>query len=256
MHRPKCVNIAQVFYMTDGERPEWRNSGGLYPAVLLPKGTVALLIISALCCWSSGCADCFQAQAQLRQYQKTIFSHSEWAWRSCSIISGPKQLPFASLYHQEQWGGESSPVLSYQSTAEENPITGMDIIISLIPVVRLKTGSTGQQIQTMVPFSITQMKVWLELMNKPFDLSQTKLHFKELKSCELPAWEKLTSRSRTGGVPVKFLQMLVVKKASQRLLPKVRQTSRGEGPSIDSTFHFEEQRGFVFFYRATKHIPE
>lgn len=45
--------------------------GGLYPPLLLPKGTLALLIISALCCWSCGC---FQAQAQLCLYQKAIFS--------------------------------------------------------------------------------------------------------------------------------------------------------------------------------------
>lgn len=49
--------------------------------------------------------------------------------------------------------GGSSLVLSYKSTAEESPITGMDIIISLISVSEVKTGSTGQQIQTMVPFS-------------------------------------------------------------------------------------------------------
>lgn len=54
---------------------------------------------------------------------------------------------------REDWGGCPSLALSYQSTAEENPITGMDIIVSLIPVVKVQTGSTGQRSQTVVPFS-------------------------------------------------------------------------------------------------------
>lgn len=122
--------------------------GGLYPAVLLPKGTVALLIISALCCWSSGCDEL--SSVHIKRPSSATLNGLEGPAAS---YQGPNSCFHIPLSPGAVGGGGSSLVLSYQSTAEENPITGMDIIISLIPVVKLKTGSPGQQIQTMVPFS-------------------------------------------------------------------------------------------------------
>lgn len=65
----------------------------------------------------------FQARAWLFSSQKTIFSRSlseektEWAWRSCGILSEPKQPPLAAFYpyHRSSRGG-----LSFSSTVGQN----------------------------------------------------------------------------------------------------------------------------------------
>lgn len=84
----------------------------------------------------------------------------------------------------------------------------MGIIISPIPVVQLKPTQVNKAKQWRRS-PITQMK---ELMNKSLKLSRAKLQFKEFKSCQSQAWEKLTNRSRAGGV---VLKMLVVKEAPE-----------------------------------------
>lgn len=55
---------------------------------------------------------------------------------------------------------------------------------------------------------------------------------------------------------MKFLQMLVVKKARQRLLPKVTGRRAGERGRAQTPNSILKNIDFFFFYSATKHIPE
>lgn len=113
-----------MVYMTDGKRPEWSSSGGNV-SLLQTRGTMACLIISALCCWNSGCVGCAELPGPiLALFQaKTIFSCSlseektEWAWRSCGILSEPKQPPLAAFYPYRR---SSRGGLSFGSTVEQN----------------------------------------------------------------------------------------------------------------------------------------
>lgn len=65
----------------------------------------------------------FQAQVWLFSSQKTIYSRSlseektEWAWRSCGILSEPKQPPLAAFYPYRR---SSRGGLSFSSTVEQN----------------------------------------------------------------------------------------------------------------------------------------
>lgn len=107
--------------MTDGGRPEWSSSGGNL-SVLQTRGTMACLIISAgtVGVWVG---QSFQTLAWLSSSEKTIFSCSlseektEWAWRSCGILSEPKQPPLAAFYPHRR---SSRGGLSFGSTVGQN----------------------------------------------------------------------------------------------------------------------------------------
>lgn len=107
--------------MTDGERPEWSSSGGNL-SVLQTRGTMACLIISAgtVGVWVG---QSFQTLIWLSSSQKTIFSCSlseektEWAWRSCGILSERKQPPLAAFYPHRR---SSRGGLSFGSTVGQN----------------------------------------------------------------------------------------------------------------------------------------
>lgn len=155
IHCPECVNTAKVFYMTDGERPEWRNSGGTLscsPSAQRHCGTLNhfcfMLLEQRVCRPFPGSSS---APSISKDHLQPLWMGSKVLQHHIRAQTAAFRIPL-SPGAVGDWGG-SSLVLSYQSTAEENPITGMDIIISLIPVSEVKTGSTGQQIQTMVPFS-------------------------------------------------------------------------------------------------------
>lgn len=200
--------------MTDGERPEWRSSGGTLscsPSAQRHCGTLNHFCFMLLEQWvcrlfpgSSSAPSTSKDHLQPLWMGLKVLRHhiraqtaafriplSPGAVGEGGVLTG-SQLPEHSWGEPNNWNGHyyfTNP--SSQSGRQE-----------------ARVNKSKQWCRS----PIAKMKVWLELMNKSLNLSQTKLHFKELKSCELQAWEKLTSRSRTVGVLVKFLQMLVVKK--------------------------------------------